>query len=117
MSEGIAHIVTYGSEQAAYIGRPISGSALLELDTDQTGMVHTQLVGAYNFPNVMAAIAIGLHFGVPAEKIKAAIETYIPSNNRSQIEKRGSNTFIMDAYNANPSSMKSRRRELRSHSC
>ncbi len=106
MSEGIAHIVTYGGEQAAYTGRPVHGSALLELDTDQTGMVHTQLVGAYNFPNVMAAIAIGLHFGVPPEKIKAAIEAYVPSNNRSQIEKRGSNTFIMDAYNANPSSMK-----------
>ncbi|RPE14409.1 UDP-N-acetylmuramoyl-tripeptide--D-alanyl-D-alanine ligase [Chitinophaga lutea] len=106
MSEGISHIVTYGSEQAAYTGSPVAGSALLELETAQTGMVRTQLVGAYNFSNVMAAIAIGLHFKVPAEKIKAAIEGYIPSNNRSQIEKRGSNTFIMDAYNANPSSMK-----------
>lgn len=106
MSKGIPHILTYGSQKADYTGQPDAGSALLELHTEQTGTVRTQLVGAYNFPNVMAAIAIGLNFKVPAEKIRAAIEGYMPSNNRSQIEKRGSNTFIMDAYNANPSSMK-----------
>lgn len=106
MSKGIAHIVSYGQEAADYTGRPDAGSAMLELHTPQTGDVRTKLAGAYNFPNVMAAIAIGLHFKVPAEKIKAAIEGYVPSNNRSQIEQRGSNTFIMDAYNANPSSMK-----------
>ncbi|MGX5818522.1 UDP-N-acetylmuramoyl-tripeptide--D-alanyl-D-alanine ligase [Chitinophaga lutea] len=106
MSKGIGHIVTYGQEQADYNGRLAPGTALLELETPATGLVRTQLVGGYNFPNVMAAIAIGLHFGVPADKIRAAIEGYTPSNNRSQIEKRGSNTFVMDAYNANPSSMK-----------
>lgn len=106
MSKGISQVVTYGSQAADYTGKPAAGSALLELTTEQTGAVHTRLVGGYNFPNVMAAVAIGLYFGVPASKIKTAIEAYTPSNNRSQIEKRGSNTFIMDAYNANPSSMK-----------
>lgn len=106
LAKGISTIITYGKEDADYAGAPFPGTALLELETKETGKIGTQLVGDYNFPNVMAAIAIGLHFSVPAEKIKAAIEQYIPSNNRSQIVQRGSNTFIMDAYNANPSSMK-----------
>lgn len=105
MSKGIAKIVTYGQENADHTGRPIAGKAFLEMETAAAGHISTQLVGNYNFPNVMAAIAIGLHFNVPAEKIRSAIETYVPSNNRSQIVQRGSNTFIMDAYNANPSSM------------
>lgn len=67
----------------------------------------SQLVGTYNFGNIMTAIAIGKYFKVPAAKIKEAIEKYVPQNNRSQILKRGSNTFILDAYNANPSSMRS----------
>jgi UDP-N-acetylmuramoyl-tripeptide--D-alanyl-D-alanine ligase len=54
----------------------------------------------------MTAVALGVYFKVPAEKIKAAIEGYIPSNNRSQIVHQGSNTYFLDAYNANPSSMK-----------
>jgi UDP-N-acetylmuramoyl-tripeptide--D-alanyl-D-alanine ligase len=106
MSKGIANVITYGREDADYTGTSNPATALLELETKETGLIRTQLVGDYNFPNVMAAIAIGLHFKVPAEKIKASIEQYIPSNNRSQIVQRGSNTFIMDAYNANPSSMK-----------
>ncbi|WP_346317403.1 UDP-N-acetylmuramoyl-tripeptide--D-alanyl-D-alanine ligase [Chitinophaga sp. YIM B06452] len=106
MSKGIGNIVTYGRGEADYAGAPFPGTALLELEAVEAGHVHTQLVGEYNFPNVMAAIAIGLHFKVPGEAIRKAIEGYVPSNNRSQIMQRGSNTFIMDAYNANPSSMK-----------
>lgn len=106
MSKGIRTVITYGRENADYTGTPAAGTALLELETKATGRIATQLVGDYNFPNVMAAIAIGLHFNVPPEKIRASIEQYVPSNNRSQIVQRGSNTFIMDAYNANPSSMK-----------
>ncbi|MFI5136128.1 MAG: glutamate ligase domain-containing protein, partial [Chitinophagales bacterium] len=65
----------------------------------------TQLIGKYNFENVMAAICVGKYFEVSDEKIKVAIESYSPSNNRSQIVRRGTNTFILDAYNANPSSV------------
>ncbi len=67
--------------------------------------VHSQLFGKYNFPNIMTAIVLGRYFKVPTDKIKAAIEAYQPMSNRSQIKKIGSNTFVMDAYNANPSSM------------
>lgn len=106
MSKGIDPIITYGQGKADFTGKPIPGTAFLELEAASVGYISTHLVGDYNFPNVMAAIAIGLHFKVPAEKIKAAIEEYTPSNNRSQVVHRGSNVFIMDAYNANPSSMK-----------
>ena len=67
--------------------------------------IKTNLVGIYNLDNVLAAIAVGTHFQVPPEDIKAAIEDYRPTNNRSQTLKLKSNTFILDAYNANPSSM------------
>ena len=66
---------------------------------------HSQLIGQYNFNNIMTAIAIGKYFKVPTQNIKEAIESYTPNNNRSQIKKIGTNTFLMDAYNANPSSM------------
>ncbi len=72
-------------------------------------LVHakSQLIGRYNFNNIMTAIVIGKYFKVPSKKIIAAIEDYVPSNNRSQLKTIGSNTFILDAYNANPTSMKS----------
>lgn len=69
------------------------------------GAIHTQLIGNYNTPNVIAAVEIAQYFDVPSEKIKSALEQYTPRMNRSQGMKRGSYTLIMDAYNANPSSM------------
>lgn len=67
--------------------------------------IQSQLVGDYNFHNILAAITIGEYFGITAEQIKAAIEAYSPQNSRSQLLAHGDNTFIMDAYNANPTSM------------
>ena len=67
--------------------------------------VETHLVGAYNATNVAAALAVGLHFGVPLEDAIKAVEEYVPTNNRSQMEKTGRNVLIQDAYNANPTSM------------
>lgn len=67
--------------------------------------IKTHLVGGYNFDNAMAASAVGIHFGVDPLKIQEAIETYHPSNLRSQLIKSENNTIILDAYNANPSSM------------
>jgi UDP-N-acetylmuramoyl-tripeptide--D-alanyl-D-alanine ligase len=67
----------------------------------------SQIIGGYNFGNITTAIALGKYFKVPAEKIVSAIEGYVPSNNRSQLKTIGDNTFILDAYNANPTSMKS----------
>lgn len=67
--------------------------------------VKSHLIGLYNANNINAAVSIGQYFGVKEEEIKSAIENYIPSNNRSQMMQRGSNEIILDAYNANPSSM------------
>ena len=67
--------------------------------------IDTQLVGEYNFHNVLAAITVGDYFSVPEAQICQAISEYTPQNNRSQLTKTKSNTLIIDAYNANPSSM------------
>jgi UDP-N-acetylmuramoyl-tripeptide--D-alanyl-D-alanine ligase len=109
MAQGIPEIITYGSSEADYTGEAIADSAFLAVEvrgSSQVGFIQTQLVGAYNFPNVMAAVAVASHFNVPETAIAPAIAHYTPSNNRSQVIKQGSNTIIMDAYNANPSSMR-----------
>ncbi|APG65024.1 UDP-N-acetylmuramoyl-tripeptide--D-alanyl-D-alanine ligase [Tenacibaculum todarodis] len=68
--------------------------------------VQSNLIGAYNFSNIAAAITIGQYFNVSSKEIKNAIENYISTNNRSQIIEKFSNKIILDAYNANPTSMK-----------
>jgi UDP-N-acetylmuramoyl-tripeptide--D-alanyl-D-alanine ligase len=67
--------------------------------------IHSQLIGNYNFSNIAVAIAMGIYFKVPLTDIKDAIEAYIPANNRSQILHKNTNKIILDAYNANPTSM------------
>ena len=67
--------------------------------------VTTHLIGSYNLDNVLAAVTVGLHFGVTAEQICHAVESYVPSNNRSQLTNTAHNHLIVDAYNANPTSM------------
>ena len=67
--------------------------------------IQTQLIGAYNISNLRAAVTIGLHFGITPEQICHAIENYRPSNSRSEFRNSGKNSLIVDAYNANPSSM------------
>ncbi|QSE97932.1 UDP-N-acetylmuramoyl-tripeptide--D-alanyl-D-alanine ligase [Fulvivirga lutea] len=67
--------------------------------------VQTNLIGSYNFENIATALCIGKYFDVPATDANKAIADYIPENNRSQVIKKGSNTIILDAYNANPTSM------------
>ena len=74
--------------------------------------ITTHLTGDYNLENLVAAVCIGRYFNVTPEKIKSAIEGYIPENQRSQIEISGSNTIIIDAYNANPSSMEAALKNL-----
>ena len=71
----------------------------------QNTHIQSHLIGHYNFNNIAAAIAIGQYFKVSTDNIKTAIENYIPTNNRSQLLLKGSNKIILDAYNANPSSM------------
>jgi UDP-N-acetylmuramoyl-tripeptide--D-alanyl-D-alanine ligase len=68
--------------------------------------IKSKLIGTYNFTNICAAITVGHHFGIATTSIKEALESYVPSNNRSQIIKKGTHTIVLDAYNANPTSMK-----------
>lgn len=109
MASGIAQQVTYGSQDANYTGKPVMEGVFLEvamLNRDAEMLVKTKLVGEYNYPNVMAAITTGLHFGVAIDLVREAIEAYDPDNSRSQWLKKGSNSIILDAYNANPTSMR-----------
>jgi len=71
-----------------------------------TNEINSQLIGEYNFNNISVAIAIGAYFKVDEKLINEAIENYSPKNNRSQIVEKGTTKIILDAYNANPSSMK-----------
>jgi len=111
MSKGLPHIIKYGTHDADITGRIDQGgqSSFLSVSITSgsaTGIIHTQMVGDYNLPNVLVAVAVGQHFGVPGDRIRRSIEAYAPSNSRSQLIERDSNHIILDAYNANPSSMR-----------
>ena len=101
----ITHVVRYGKSSAAFCKGEVGGSKEFLSVITEGGTIQTNLVGEYNFENVMSAICVGKYFGVEAKQIKEAIENYVPTNNRSQKISLGSNTIILDAYNANPSSM------------
>jgi len=117
MSEGIGTIISYGNhsgELQAKISETVTEEAnnFLALEITKCAnaailnkIIKTQLVGNYNLPNLLAAISIGLAFEVPVEKIILAIENYTPTNSRSQLIEWKNNKVILDAYNANPSSM------------
>ena len=103
MSAGIQNIVPYinGTIQSS---EPFLTVAAKINETTTT--VNSQLVGSYNLPNILCALTIGKYFGVPENKMVDAIANYTPSNSRSQLITKDTNTIILDAYNANPSSMK-----------
>ena len=110
---GIAHgleQITYGQHEGAFaVGHVVESNPFLTFDWKQQGKIHvveTHLVGAYNIDNVLAAVAVGRYFKIPAERISRAIAAYEPTNNRSQYKKTERNALIIDAYNANPTSMK-----------
>ena len=109
MSKGIKEIITYGTANASITGAADKNGEFLQVNltgADGQQTIHTQLIGEYNLPNVLAAIAVGKYFNVDESKIKQALENYTPSNSRSQLISKGSNKIILDAYNANPTSMK-----------
>lgn len=103
--------IKYGTEDGLYVnGEIISSDPFMTFKwkagkNGEYTEVKTNLIGAYNFENAMAAVAIGRFFGVDAKHIKLALENYFPSNNRSQFKKTENNQLIIDAYNANPTSM------------
>ncbi|WP_297328665.1 UDP-N-acetylmuramoyl-tripeptide--D-alanyl-D-alanine ligase [uncultured Bacteroides sp.] len=110
MAGGLNQIV-YGSAEDVYVnGRVVSNSPYLtfEWKAGKEGEIHhvqTQLIGEYNFSNALAAVTIGRFFGVEPAKIDKALAEYLPQNNRSQLKKTADNILIVDAYNANPTSM------------
>ena len=110
MSKGISGIIKYGTKENDHvIGNVFSNEPFLQVEILQgldDRIIKTQLVGDYNLPNVLAAVTVGKFFEIPESKIRSAIEDYTPSNSRSQLMEKGSNKIILDAYNANPSSMK-----------
>jgi UDP-N-acetylmuramoyl-tripeptide--D-alanyl-D-alanine ligase len=108
MSKGIPAIIKYGTESGDMTGRLIQSEPFLsvEITSGTPFTIQTQLVGAYNLPNVLVAVTVGKYFNIPDHLIRQAIEAYAPSNSRSQLIEKGDNKFILDAYNANPSSMK-----------
>lgn len=105
--------VYYPGEGDFFSCRLISASPYVVLETEGK-KVETTLVGQYNFENIAAALCIAQYFEVPGEKARDAIRGYSPSNNRSQVIKKGTNTIILDAYNANPSSMQAALENLKS---
>ena len=109
-SEGL-EAIGYGMENdALYVSGKLHACApFLAFEWKHEGKSHdvqTHLIGSYNIKNALAAIAIGCRFGVPAEDICEALDNYIPSNNRSQLTETADNHLIVDAYNANPTSMR-----------
>ncbi|MFD1294538.1 UDP-N-acetylmuramoyl-tripeptide--D-alanyl-D-alanine ligase [Lutibacter holmesii] len=96
-----------GIEQIMFNNNSIKFSSAnpLVTVTYKNTQIKSQLIGKYNYKNISAAIAIGAFFNVSTDAIKNAIENYIPSNNRSQIILKNTNKIVLDAYNANPSSM------------
>ena len=104
-SENIEKI-TYGSSPKDFCScQFVEANPFLKVQYENE-ILASQLIGKYNFENIVAAICIGKYFGVEVKQIKEAIEEYIPSNNRSQVLHTKTNTLILDAYNANPSSMR-----------
>jgi len=102
-SEGINKI-TFGPESSNYPVAFVDGTDTLTLEF-KGEKIKSNLVGTYNFPNLSAAVAIGSYFEIPVLDIKKGIESYTPNNHRSQLIHTKANTILMDAYNANPSSM------------
>ena len=109
ISEGIPTIIEYGTNAGFVTGTIVDDQYYVEVNFG--GAIHlpnvkTQLVGGYNLPNLLTAVCIGKYFGVSDEHIRTALENYSPSNSRSQLLRIGSNQVVLDAYNANPTSMR-----------
>lgn len=109
ISKGIREIFTYGTNHADITGVAEAATQFLKVKISKgksAGSIQTHLTGDYNLPNVLAAVCVGSYFKVNPDAIRKGIENYTPSNSRSQLVQTGTNSILLDAYNANPSSMK-----------
>jgi len=98
--------VFYGAEGDFYAASLLTSTPSIQYATDKNIKVSTQLSGGYNFENITAALCVGRFFEVDENSANEAVANYVPSNNRSQLIEQGNIKIILDAYNANPSSMK-----------
>ncbi len=108
LTANLPNKISYGTHNADITGEPISTPPYLNVKVNLPGeqlYISTRITGTYNFANIMAAACIGNFFGVSPARISLAIQNYNPENNRSQIIKKRGLTIVMDAYNANPTSM------------
>lgn len=116
MSKRLNRSVTYGADpQALYSAELLNSLPGMRLRMENGLEVNTQLPGAYNFSNVLAAFAVGRYFGIDDLKIKEAVEGYVSQNSRSQYLQKSGYTFLLDCYNANPSSMELALKSLTEH--
>ena len=105
------HVVSYGTDSGNDVcGTLIDNSSHVALDwrhksLSQKQHLQSQITGNYNFENILSAIAAGMHFGVEPQLINEAVASYVPDNQRSQEIRKGTNHIVLDAYNANPTSM------------
>ncbi|NJN27408.1 MAG: UDP-N-acetylmuramoyl-tripeptide--D-alanyl-D-alanine ligase [Cyclobacteriaceae bacterium] len=105
MSKRFANPVFYPNDGSYCPCALLEADPFVKIKTESGKHVQTQLMGSYNFDNIATALCVGKFFDVPEDKAAMAVASYTPENNRSQIITQGSNTIILDAYNANPSSM------------
>ena len=106
MAARLDRMISYGQgEGATTSAKPLGSFPGVSMELDSGIEVHSQLPGAFNFPNILAAFAVARHFGIPDWITKTAVESYVSQNNRSQIIQKAGYTLFMDCYNANPSSM------------
>jgi UDP-N-acetylmuramoyl-tripeptide--D-alanyl-D-alanine ligase len=105
MAKRFAHPLFYPQGGDYYHSELLGADPFVKVKAENGEVIETQLIGAYNFENIAAALCIGKFFGVDATLANKAIAEYVPGNMRSQIVKKKSNIVILDAYNANPSSM------------
>ncbi|MCD9855029.1 UDP-N-acetylmuramoyl-tripeptide--D-alanyl-D-alanine ligase [Epilithonimonas sp. JDS] len=103
-TENYSPKITFGTIDSDYQFEPIYKDHFVGVKYNNTE-IFSNLTGKYNYDNISAAVALGLHFNLNIDDIKTAIENYFPSNMRSQIQKKGNKTLVLDTYNANPSSM------------
>ncbi len=105
MAKRFTNPIFYPGPKDFYQAHLLGSDPMVTIRAENGDIVETNLVGGYNFENIAAALCIGKFFGVDAKAANKAIAEYIPGNMRSQVVKKQTNTIILDAYNANPSSM------------
>jgi UDP-N-acetylmuramoyl-tripeptide--D-alanyl-D-alanine ligase len=105
MAKRFSNPVMYPAKGDYYACELVEANPFLVVKTEESAIIKTQMIGAYNFENIATALCIGKYFGVEAVKANEGIAEYVAGNMRSQVMTKGTNTIILDAYNANPSSM------------